>query len=164
MIAALIYLAVTTGACVYFMRARGASEQERVIFSEFIAKINDLLPQTQCRECGYDGCLPYAAAIASDRAGLNLCPPGGAYTVRALARLTGKPVPAVIPPQPPNRLAFIKEDLCIGCVKCINACPVDAIVGAAKQMHGVIPQYCSGCGLCLDPCPVDCIVMSPARG
>ncbi|HYQ99702.1 MAG TPA: RnfABCDGE type electron transport complex subunit B [Casimicrobiaceae bacterium] len=123
-----------------------------------------LLPQTQCRRCGYDGCRPYADAIAGGAA-INRCPPGGDALVAALAALTGR---AVAPLDPvcgaagPLEVARIDEAWCIGCTLCIAACPVDAIVGAAKRMHAVLPALCTGCALCLPPCPVDCIDMVAA--
>ena len=130
--------------------------------SHFLNLIDQLLPQTQCGECNYSGCLPYAEAISSGQAEINQCPPGGEATIDQLANLLGRDV---IPLNPdlethrPFRLAVIDEDQCIGCTKCIQACPVDAILGAAKQMHTVIDQYCTGCELCIPPCPVDCIDM-----
>ncbi|MES3008536.1 MAG: electron transport complex subunit RsxB [Pseudomonadota bacterium] len=125
--------------------------------------INDLLPQTQCGQCGHNGCRPYAEAIAAGEA-LNRCPPGGGATIRELATLLNR---EVLPLDPENgveserRIAWIREAECIGCTKCIQACPVDAILGAAKQMHTVIVAECTGCDLCVDPCPVDCIDMLP---
>jgi electron transport complex protein RnfB len=127
-------------------------------------QIEDLLPQTQCTKCGYAACRPYAEAIASGEAQINQCPPGGIEGVRRLAALTGR---AVIPINPANGLerprpvAFIDEQLCIGCTLCIQACPVDAILGSAKQMHTILPSLCTGCDLCVAPCPVDCITMTP---
>jgi electron transport complex protein RnfB len=127
-------------------------------------QIEDLLPQTQCTKCGYAACRPYAEAIASGEAQINQCPPGGTEGVRRLAALTGR---AVIPINPANGLerprpvAFIDEQLCIGCTLCIQACPVDAILGSAKQMHTILPSLCTGCDLCVAPCPVDCITMTP---
>lgn len=125
-------------------------------------RIEDLLPQTQCGKCGYPACRPYAEAIASGQAQHNQCPPGGAEGIARLAQLLGRPV---IPLNPVNGreharlLAVIDEDVCIGCTLCIQACPVDAIVGAAKQMHTVVDQLCTGCELCVAPCPVDCIAL-----
>lgn len=130
-------------------------------------QIEDLLPQTQCTKCGYPACRPYAEAIAHGLANYNQCPPGGTEGVQRLASLLGKPV---IPLNPvhgverPRPVAVIDENLCIGCTLCIQACPVDAIAGAAKQMHTVIPALCTGCDLCVPPCPVDCITMLPVTG
>lgn len=132
--------------------------------------IDALLPQTQCQRCGYAGCRPYAEAIASGNADINRCPPGGDATVAQLAALTGRPAQPIEPDCGtawPPKVAFIREDECIGCTRCIQACPVDAIVGAAKQMHTVIAADCTGCELCVPVCPVDCIDMpaaSPATG
>jgi electron transport complex protein RnfB len=129
------------------------------------AAIDALLPQTQCRKCGYAGCLPYAEAIAEGRADINQCPPGGDDVARDLAALLGVPFkpldPAFGTHQAPA-VAVIDEKTCIGCTLCIQACPVDAIVGAAKLMHTVITKECTGCELCLPPCPVDCIRMEEA--
>lgn len=130
-------------------------------------RIEDLLPQTQCTKCGYAGCRPYAEALAQGEAGHNQCPPGGAEGVARLAALLGK---RVIPLNPENGeerarpLAVIDETLCIGCTLCMQACPVDAIVGAPKLMHTVVEQLCTGCDLCVAPCPVDCIDMIPVTG
>ena len=124
-----------------------------------VTAIDALLPQTQCGDCGYPGCLPYSRAIVEQDAPLNLCPPGGAATVRKLEMLLGRPHRHTAPPVAENLVAVIDEETCIGCVKCIDACPVDAIIGSARQLHAVIPEYCTGCKLCLPPCPVDCIAM-----
>ena len=127
-------------------------------------RINALLPQTQCAQCQYPGCRPYAEAIARGEANINQCPPGGDETILALANLLGReplPLNAENGEQKPDRVAFILEETCIGCTKCIQACPVDAIVGASKRMHTVIADLCTGCDLCLPPCPVDCIEMRP---
>lgn len=125
--------------------------------------IDALLPQTQCGECGYPGCLPYAQALAEGGAPIDRCPPGGMTTLLALGRLlTVDPSPyldAVAEKTRPPALAVIREAECIGCTKCIQACPVDAIVGSGTLMHTVISHECTGCGLCVDPCPVDCIDM-----
>lgn len=129
-------------------------------------QIDALLPQTQCTRCGYPACRPYAEAIARGEAPINRCPPGGEAGIRALAALTGQQVQPLDPEcgaEMPLRGAIIDEDVCIGCTKCIQACPVDAIVGAAKLMHTVIPQWCTGCELCIPPCPVDCIAMIPVQ-
>ncbi len=127
-----------------------------------IRAIDDWLPQTQCQQCTYPRCYDYAEAIADDRADINQCPPGGDVTVRGLASLLGKIGKAVDPKygiNKPKQVAVIDENICIGCVMCIRACPTDAIVGAAKLMHTVIEQDCTGCELCIEPCPVDCIDM-----
>jgi electron transport complex protein RnfB len=126
--------------------------------------IEALLPQTQCTRCGYAGCQPYAEAIAAGLAEINQCPPGGAATISALATLLGR---ASLPLNPangaegPELVAQIDEETCIGCARCLPPCPVDAIVGASKQMHTVVLALCTGCELCVAPCPVDCIAMVP---
>jgi electron transport complex protein RnfB len=128
-------------------------------------RIDALLPQTQCRRCGYDGCRPYAEAVARGVADINRCPPGGETTLAALARLLAREAPPLDTSRGlpgPLRIARIDEAACIGCTLCIAACPVDAIVGAQKRMHGVLAALCSGCELCLPACPVDCIDMVPA--
>jgi len=130
-------------------------------------QIEDLLPQTQCTKCGYPACRPYAEAIARGEADINQCPPGGMEGVARLSALTGRPVIPINPAngiERPRPVAFIDEALCIGCTLCIQACPVDAILGAAKQMHTILPSLCTGCDLCVAPCPVDCISMSPVTG
>lgn len=127
-------------------------------------KINAILPQTQCGQCGYPGCKPYAEAIAKGEAEINLCTPGGEECGRKLADLLGreyKPVSGDAAKKPEKTVAIILEETCIGCTLCIQACPVDAIVGAAKQMHTVLRNACTGCELCIKPCPVDCIEMIP---
>jgi len=138
-----------------------ASIRFRVEEDPLVEKIDAILPQTQCGQCGFPGCKPYAEAIAKGEADINRCPPGGEEGVRRLAELLG------VEPKPlgeglthkPKSVAVIDESLCIGCTLCIQACPVDAIVGAAKQMHTVVPELCTGCELCVQPCPVDCIHM-----
>jgi electron transport complex protein RnfB len=126
-----------------------------------VKAIDALLPQTQCTRCGYSGCLPYASAIAAGTP-INQCPPGGAATIEALARLLGR---EVLPLNPANgaetapRVAVIDEARCIGCAKCLPPCPVDAIIGAPRFLHTVAAQLCTGCELCIAPCPVDCIIM-----
>ena len=130
-------------------------------------RIDALLPQTQCARCGYPDCRAYAEAVAKHETGFNRCPPGGAGTLSALAELLHEPLKPLDPAVgtfTPGTVAFIEEPLCIGCTKCIAACPVDAISGAQKQMHTVIEALCTGCGLCLPPCPVDCIRLIPAQG
>jgi electron transport complex protein RnfB len=124
-----------------------------------VGQIDALLPQTQCAQCGYPGCKPYAQAIADDEADINLCVPGGESVVIALSELTGKEAKPVAAEAKPKMFAFIKEEDCIGCVKCITACPVDAIIGAAKFTHTVITHECTGCELCIPVCPTDCIIM-----
>ena len=130
-----------------------------------VEQIDEILPQTQCGQCGYPGCKPYAQAIA-DGDDINKCPPGGEATIKKLAELMGveaKPLDEAHGVEDVKKVAFIREDECIGCTKCIQACPVDAIMGAAKQMHTVIIDECTGCDLCVDPCPVDCIDMVPIK-
>jgi electron transport complex protein RnfB len=129
-----------------------------------VEQIDQLLPQTQCGQCGYAGCKPYAAAIAGGEADINQCPPGGLAGVQALARLLGREAKPLNPAngiEKPKAVALIREPECIGCTKCIQACPVDAIVGASKSMHVVIADLCTGCELCIPPCPVDCIDLIP---
>lgn len=128
-------------------------------------RIDDLLPQTQCTRCGYAGCRPYAEAIADGAAGIDRCPPGGDATIARLAKLVSCDAPPLDTSRGmpgPLLVARIDEAACIGCTLCIQACPVDAIVGAQKRMHGVLSASCSGCELCVAPCPVDCIAMVPA--
>lgn len=130
-------------------------------------QIENLLPQTQCTKCGFAGCAPYARAIAEGTAQINQCPPGGQEGVTRLAHLLGRPSLPLNPAngaERPRPLAIIDESLCIGCTLCLQACPVDAIAGAAKLMHTVIAAQCTGCDLCVAPCPVDCIAMVPATG
>ncbi len=129
-----------------------------------VDQIDGILPQTQCGQCGYAGCRPYAEAMAEGEADINRCPPGGETTVIALADLLGRdplPLDAEVGEEKPKAVALIDEQSCIGCTLCIQACPVDAILGAAKHMHTVIADECTGCKLCLPPCPVDCIEMVP---
>ncbi|HSH28312.1 MAG TPA: electron transport complex subunit RsxB [Thiohalobacter sp.] len=130
-----------------------------------VDQINAILPQTQCGQCGYAGCRPYAEAIAAGEAEINQCPPGGEAGIRALADLLGRdflPLNEEEHGEHKGRMvAVIDEQVCIGCTLCIQACPVDAILGAAKHMHTVIAEECTGCELCVEPCPVDCIHMAP---
>lgn len=133
----------------------------RVEGDPLVDKIDAILPQTQCGQCGFPGCKPYAEAIAKGEADINLCPPGGEDGIKHLAELLGVEVKPfgeglVIKPR---SVAIIDENTCIGCTLCIQACPVDAIVGAAKQLHVILAAPCTGCELCLPPCPVDCIRM-----
>ncbi|MBI4696669.1 MAG: RnfABCDGE type electron transport complex subunit B [Gammaproteobacteria bacterium] len=131
-----------------------------------VDELEALLPQTQCRQCGHAGCAPYAAALITDDAPIDACIPGGPVLVAALAAMLGRNGPrcrgdgALL--EPPAALARIREAECIGCVKCLDVCPVDALVGAARQVHTVIAAQCTGCALCLPPCPVDCIELVPA--
>lgn len=124
-------------------------------------QVESLLPQTQCGQCGYPGCRPYAEAVARGEEEINRCVPGGEATVRTLADLLGRDPVALEVEEKPPAVAVIDELACIGCTLCIQACPVDAIVGAPKQLHGIIAAECTGCELCLPPCPVECIHMVP---
>ena len=131
-----------------------------------IEKIDSILPQTQCGQCGYPGCKPYATAIANGEADINQCPPGGDDGIHKLADLLGvdyKPLNEEHGVPKPKSVAIIDEKTCIGCTLCIQACPVDAILGSAKHMHTIIEKECTGCELCLPPCPVDCIEMVPIK-
>ena len=157
-IIALLALALVFGAILGF-----ASVRFKVEGNPIVEQINELLPQTQCGQCGHPGCRPYAEAIASGEA-INRCPPGGQATINALADLLdveAEPLDAESGVESLPSVAFIREDECIGCTKCIQACPVDAILGAAKQMHTILSDECTGCDLCVEPCPVDCIEMRP---
>lgn len=126
-------------------------------------EVDALLPQTQCGLCGYGGCKPYAEAMVFEKAPIHLCPPGGIQTLISLGELLNRDPKPYIPELEkkikPDQIAFIREAECIGCTKCIQACPVDAIIGAAKEMHTIITAECTGCELCVPPCPVDCIDM-----
>ena len=129
---------------------------------KLVQEIDDLLPQTQCTQCGFEGCLPYAQALARQEANINRCPPGGTSTINALARLLEKPVvelDSTCGTTIERHIASIDPHRCIGCTLCIKACPVDAIVGSSKRRHAVIAELCTGCELCIPPCPVDCIDM-----
>ena len=129
-----------------------------------VDRIDALLPQTQCEQCGYHGCRPYAEAIVRNEAAINRCAPGGAVGIENLAALLDRPVLTLDPAhgiEHPRMLARIIEADCIGCTKCIQACPVDAIIGASKLMHTVLAEDCTGCELCVPACPVDCIVLEP---
>ena len=141
-----------------------ASLKFKVEGDPLVEKIDAILPQTQCGQCGFPGCRPYATAIASGEAEINQCPPGGEEGIRKLADLLGREFKALSEEhgvEKPKSVAVIDEDTCIGCTLCIQACPVDAIVGAAKQLHTVVAGECTGCELCVAPCPVDCIAMEP---
>jgi electron transport complex protein RnfB len=155
---ALVSLALIFGAVLGFASVRFATQGNPI--SE---QINAILPQTQCGQCGYPGCRPYSEAIA-EGAPINKCPPGGEAVIQQLADLLdvdAVPLDAEHGVEKPKMYAFIHEEDCIGCTKCIQACPVDAILGAAKHMHTVIVSECTGCDLCVEPCPVDCIEMLP---
>lgn len=156
-VAALVTLSLVFGAILGF-----AAVRFRVEGNPIAEQINALLPQTQCGQCSYPGCKPYAEAIAAGDK-INKCPPGGEATIQALAELLDvEPEPLdAVEGEKPQLVAFIREAECIGCTKCIQACPVDAILGAARQMHTVITSECTGCDLCVEPCPVDCIDMIP---
>lgn len=148
-------IALVAGIALSYASSRLPSNNE-----DLVEQVNELLPQTQCAQCGYPGCRPFAAAIVDGSAAINLCPPGGEETVRRLANLLGReiiPLAASVNPS----VAVIDESLCIGCTLCRKACPVDAIVGAHQLMHTVIESECTGCELCVAPCPVDCISMRP---
>jgi len=135
-----------------------------VTADDLVARIDAVLPQTQCTKCGQPGCRPYAEAIAAGQAEINQCPPGGQAGVAKIAQVTGRdplPLNPVHGIEQPVRVAVIDETLCIGCTLCIQACPVDAIVGATRRMHTVLADWCTGCDLCVPPCPMDCIAMVP---
>ena len=155
-IAALLALGGGFGALLGFAAIKFKTEGNPVV-----DQVNALLPQTQCGQCSYPGCRPYAEAIVAGEA-INKCPPGGEATIHQLAdllNLEALPLDAEHGVEKPKTVAYIHEDECIGCTKCIQACPVDAILGAAKLMHTVIASECTGCDLCVEPCPVDCIDM-----
>ncbi|MDM3870954.1 electron transport complex subunit RsxB [Porticoccus sp. W117] len=156
---ALVGLAILFGGILGFAAVRYKVEGDPIV-----DQIDELLPQTQCGQCGHPGCRPYAEAIANGEA-INHCPPGGQDTIDALANLLGvESIPLDAEHGEESdvaTVAYIREDECIGCTKCIQACPVDAILGAAKLMHTVIADECTGCDLCVEPCPVDCIDMIP---
>ena len=157
MITAILIMAL--GAVILGAALGWASIKFRVEGDPLVEKIESILPQTQCGQCCYPGCRPYAEAISGGEAEINLCPPGGAEGVRKLADLLGREVKPLDAEEKPKQLALIDEQTCIGCTLCIQACPVDAIVGAAKQMHTVVSALCTGCELCVTPCPVECIRM-----
>lgn len=153
-IAVLLSLAIIVAGVLGIAQARLPKDD-----NPLIEAIDALLPQTQCAQCGYPGCRPYAEAVTRGAA-IDLCPPGGPATQQALAELLGQPAAASLH-EPIELLAVIDESRCIGCALCIPPCPVDAILGANKYMHTVLTQHCTGCELCVAPCPVDCIDMVP---
>lgn len=156
-------IAISTIAVIALLAGLGLSYASRQLPAndgDLVEQVNQLLPQTQCAQCGYPGCRPYADAVVNDDAAINLCPPGGEPTVRRLADLLGRenlPLEKSVEPS----VAVIDEAHCIGCTHCRNVCPVDAIIGAHQLMHTVIEVECTGCELCVAPCPVDCITMRP---
>ncbi len=156
-------IAVATIAVIALLAGLGLSYASRQLPAndgDLVEQVNKLLPQTQCAQCGYPGCRPYADAVVSGDAAINLCPPGGEPTVRRLADLLGRehvPLEKSVEPS----VAVIDEAHCIGCTHCRNVCPVDAIIGAHQLMHTVLEAECTGCELCVAPCPVDCITMRP---
>ncbi len=158
---ALVALAVVFGGILGFAAVKFKVEGDPIV-----DQVDTLLPQTQCGQCGYPGCRPYAQAIANGDA-INKCPPGGQSTINAIADLLDVEAPTLDEEHGEEsdvkKVAYIREDECIGCTKCIQACPMDAILGAAKQMHTVIADECTGCDLCVEPCPVDCIDMIPVE-
>ncbi len=158
-----MWTAVITIAIIAMLAGLGLSIAARRLPASdnaLIDTVNDLLPQTQCAQCGYPGCRPFAAAVVDGSAAINLCPPGGEDTVRRLADLLGRDILPLAESVAPA-VAVVDEVLCIGCTHCRNACPVDAIVGSHQLMHTVIESECTGCALCVQPCPVDCISMRP---
>jgi electron transport complex protein RnfB len=155
-------VAITVLGSLFGLGLGWAARRLRVESDPVVDQIDAILPQTQCGQCSYPGCRPYAEAIAAGEADINQCPPGGEAGIRALADLLGveaKPLNPENGEEKPRTVAVIDEQACIGCTLCIQACPVDAILGASKQMHTVIESECTGCDLCLPPCPVDCIAM-----
>ena len=156
-----MWTAVITIAGIALIAGVGLSFASRRLPSDdadLVEQVNDMLPQTQCAQCGFPGCRPFAAAVVEGTAAINLCPPGGEETVRRLANLLGRDILPLAESVEPS-VAIIDESLCIGCTHCRTACPVDAIVGAHQLMHTVITSECTGCELCVAPCPVDCISM-----
>ena len=160
-VVALVGLGAVFGALLGFAAVRFRTEGNPIV-----DQINEILPQTQCGQCGFPGCRPYAEAIANNDEAINKCPPGGEAGIQALADLLDQepiPLDEEHGEEKVKAVAFIREAECIGCTKCIQACPVDAILGSAKHMHTVIVSECTGCDLCVEPCPVDCIDMVPEQ-
>ena len=159
MISYTVVSAVLLLVCLLFSHHLSSDNAERE--QKILSGIDDLLPQTQCQQCGFSGCKPYADAISKNAAPINRCPPGGLAVANAIADLIGAERVGVIEPVNPvhgnDQPVIIDEQACIGCTKCLPACPVDAIIGAQKQVHIVLADVCTGCGLCVPPCPVDCI-------
>ncbi|MDU6924399.1 electron transport complex subunit RsxB [Franconibacter helveticus 513] len=159
---ALTLLALVFGMLLGYASRRFAAEEDPVV-----DQVDDLLPQSQCGQCGYPGCRPYAEAVANNGENINRCAPGGEAVMLKIATLLNvEPQPCdgdgdAAAPEPVRMLAVIDEPNCIGCTKCIQACPVDAIVGATRAMHTVVSDLCTGCNLCVDPCPTQCIEMRP---
>jgi electron transport complex protein RnfB len=165
MIAAIVALCIL--GAVFGLFLGFAAIRFKVESDPLVDKIDQILPQTQCGQCSYPGCRPYAKAIAGGEADINQCPPGGETVILALADLLGRDPKPLNPEngvaQEIKTVAVIDEQWCIGCTLCIQACPVDAILGAPKQMHTIIESECTGCDLCVAPCPVDCIAMVPVK-
>lgn len=160
-VATITVIALTSGLLLSYASSRLPATSD-----DLVEQVNGLLPQTQCAQCGFPGCRPYAAAIVAATANINLCPPGGDDTIRRLAELLGRNFVALEEAANTDMVksvAVIDESLCIGCLHCRNACPVDAIVGAQQLMHTIIASECTGCELCLPPCPVDCISLEIVR-
>lgn len=160
MLAAILTVTFIAATCglILTLAARSLPQDQNAV----VQKIDALLPQTQCAQCGFPGCRPYAKAIADGEAQINQCPPGGDSTIAALARLLDRDIIALdasLPPTAPPMLAVIDESACIGCARCLPACPVDAIIGAHQYSHTIVADLCTGCELCIAPCPVDCIDM-----
>ncbi|MBL8296726.1 MAG: electron transport complex subunit RsxB [Rhodanobacteraceae bacterium] len=155
-------LTISAIAAIFVLALRWLVPAQALSPPPLVEQIDALLPQTQCGQCKYSGCRPYAEAIASGEADINQCPPGGAAGIQALATLLGRKPKPLNPEhgvETPRTVALIDEAVCIGCTKCIQVCPVDAILGAPQMMHSVLSDECTGCGLCLVPCPVDCIML-----
>ena len=158
MLAAIAFLGLLIAAIALILTVAASRLPDDV--SGAIEAVNRILPQTQCAQCGYPGCRPYAAAIVNDGAPINRCPPGGEATLRALSELLDRPAARLdeaFGNTVPGSKAIIDEQACIGCARCLQACPVDAILGAPQFMHTVMADECTGCELCIAPCPVDCI-------